>query len=196
MWAIPHPDAAGTLYHASDDYKWFRVVAGFEKGVCSQIDSGNNSCGVVRLWISGDGQFKTYSGAANIRAADDTELQTTLAGGINNIMLSITFMSGGPVLRRFASSDTNYKYAAMFADIRRCWRVGQALSKLTLRAEAHIDGFCGGCSDVYVPWQSDWVSADFTKIVSIDSGNLTLSNSYSGGTTLFEFDMGPDGAAI
>ena len=201
-WVIPHPDAAGTLYNASDDYRWFRLVVGFQKGVCFGINTGYSPCGGVYLELSGNGQFENITASSFIRETDDTVLQN--AGDpaqLNKIAMAFNVIAGSRIYRRFASSDANYKYAAIFADIRTCWRIGQALSKLTIKAEARIQSdfaggsTCSGCADVYVPWQTDWISADFTNIISIGSGNTTLSRSTSL-TTLFEFDMDPDGAAI
>jgi len=192
-WVIPHPDAAGTLYNASDDYKWFRVVAGFQKGVCSDINNGTGNCGALTLRVTGDGQFVESLAEAFIKSTDDTELQTA-GTGTNKIMMSPNTVSGNVIFKKYASSDANYKYVGIYVDLRTYWRIGQAISKLSLRARVTIASFCTLCNSVYVPWQTDWLSADFTNIISIGSGNTTLS--LGGLRTLFEFDMDPDGAAI
>ena len=205
MWAIPHPDAAGTMYGASDDYRWFRLIVGFERAACSNIDNGDELCGKIRLTITGDGQFSQILGENTISPTDETVLQSIPSSGSNKIILSADTIASSALYRGARQSDASYRYAAIFADVRACWRIGQALSKLTLKAEALVDGSfqdifgnwisCTACVDVYIAWQTDWISADLATVTPVGDGNIVRSR----GTTwaeLFSFDMDPDGAAV
>jgi hypothetical protein len=201
MWYIPHADAAGTLYDASDDYRWFRLIVGFERAACTPIDDGYFRCGNAKIIIGGDGDFQTISGHYSIWSTGDSSLQSVSTTGTNKRSLTNGDIAASALYRGVRQSDALYHYTSVFADVRTCWRIGRARSKLTITGQAAIWNniaewpACEGCVDVFTAWQTDWISADLATVTPISDGDTLLSR----GTTwsdLFSFDMDPDGAAI
>jgi hypothetical protein len=174
-WVIPHPDAAGTLYHASDDYRWFRLIVGFERGICTGIDNGQTHCGIARLTATGDGQIVQVRADRGIGSTDETTLQTVAGSfGTNKITTSLDTIAASVLYRGVRQSDAIYRYTSLFIDLRTLWRTGQALSKLTITGDALIQAdfgggsSCDGCTDIFTAWQTDWISADLGTVTAID----------------------------